>query len=218
MLHAQRRAVGSGVGLGQEERDQQPAAPAAARSGTRRCRASRRGVSSQPPTIGASAGARPKIIAICDITRWARWPGKMSRTMARLMICPAPALRPCTARPTSSNARLGASAHAVEASTNRPLPTRITGLRPTRVRQRAVKQAHHRERQQVDADQLLQRQRRACPGPRAICAKAGNMVSIENGPTMPSPARMISSSHCGPTSMLSVRVGGRKSLRDSPTG
>jgi len=72
--------------------------------------------SSQPPTIGASAGARPKIIAMWLITRCAWSSAYTSRTIARLMICPAPADSPCTARNTSRTARFGETAQPIEAT------------------------------------------------------------------------------------------------------
>ena len=50
--------------------------------------------SSQPPTMGARAGATPKIIDICDMARWAGWPENTSRTTVRPTIMPPPAKTP----------------------------------------------------------------------------------------------------------------------------
>jgi len=54
-----------------------------------------------------------------------------SRTIARLMIWPAPALRPWIARKNSSTGRLGERAQPMEAAMNRMVPPMMTGLRPS---------------------------------------------------------------------------------------
>jgi hypothetical protein len=46
------------------------------------------------------------------------------------MIAPAP--RPCTTRNAISGQMLQATPHMIEPSRNRPMPQRITGLRPNR--------------------------------------------------------------------------------------
>ena len=70
----------------------------------------------QPPMMGAAAGPRPKIIVIMLMSRCASAPWKLSRTMARPMICPPPATSPCTARNASSVAKFGAAAQPIDAS------------------------------------------------------------------------------------------------------
>ena len=91
----------------------------------------RANATTQPPTIGAMAGATPKIIETVDISRCAAAPSKQSRMIARPTIRPAPADIPCSARNTSNSPMLVDSAQPIEASTNAATPTRMTGRRPS---------------------------------------------------------------------------------------
>jgi hypothetical protein len=70
----------------------------------------------QPPTTGAIAGAMPNIIVMVLIRRCASGPSCRSRTMARPMAIPTPALIPCTARNVKSHAKLGDTAQPIDAA------------------------------------------------------------------------------------------------------
>ena len=87
--------------------------------------------SSQPPTIGASAGATPKIIDMSDMARCAVSPEKRSRTTVRPTIIPPPATTPCRARPTSNQVIDGASAQNTEVAVKSASPPTMIGLRPS---------------------------------------------------------------------------------------
>ena len=52
----------------------------------------------QPPMIGATAGARLKIMVVRLMRRCARAPSYRSRIMARPMTTPTPAVAPCSTR------------------------------------------------------------------------------------------------------------------------
>ena len=82
------------------------------------------------PIIGAIAGATPKKIVTCDITRCASAGGYMSRITARDTTMPAPVARPCTARHTISWPIVCDSAQPTEPSVNSATPHRMTGRRP----------------------------------------------------------------------------------------
>ena len=71
---------------------------------------------SSPPTIGAIAGATPKITATWLIIRWAFGPSKRSRMTVRLTIVEPPAASPWATRPTSSHSSDGANAQATDAT------------------------------------------------------------------------------------------------------
>jgi hypothetical protein len=73
-----------------------------------------RRTNSSPPITGAMAGATPKKIVTCDITRCASAGGNMSRMMARDTTTPAPADMPCSARKAISCADVLASAQPTE--------------------------------------------------------------------------------------------------------
>ena len=64
--------------------------------------------SSQPPMIGAIAGARAKIIITRAMRRCASAPSNRSRITTRETIVAAPALMPCSIRSSTSEPRLGA--------------------------------------------------------------------------------------------------------------
>ena len=83
------------------------------------------------PTIGAIAGATPKMTATWLIIRWAFGPSKRSRMTVRLTIVEPPAARPWATRPTSSHSSDGANAHATDATAYTSSEPMITGLRPT---------------------------------------------------------------------------------------
>ena len=86
--------------------------------------------SSQPPMIGAMAGATPKKSVIWLIRRCACTAAKRSRTIARPTTMPAPQLMPCSARPAISTPMRSAKAQIRLASANRTSPPRMTGRRP----------------------------------------------------------------------------------------
>ncbi len=65
---------------------------------------------SQPPRIGATAGAMPKTMPMNDMVRWAWAPVKRSPTMARPTTWPAPAEIPCKNRKAMNQPKLGAQA------------------------------------------------------------------------------------------------------------
>ena len=85
---------------------------------------------SSPPIIGATAGATPKKIVTCDITRCACAGGNMSRMIARDTTMPAPVARPCTARKKISWPMVCESAQPIEASVKAATPHSTTGRRP----------------------------------------------------------------------------------------
>ena len=85
---------------------------------------------SQPPIKGAIAGATPKKIVTCDITRCASAGGNMSRMIARATTVPAPADKPCSARNATSQPIDGASAQPADASVKTTIPASTTGRRP----------------------------------------------------------------------------------------
>ena len=85
---------------------------------------------SQPPMIGAMAGARPKKMVIWLITFCAWVGGNMSRTIARETTTPAPHDRPCMARKTISWVTFCASAQPRLAKVKAIRPHKITGRRP----------------------------------------------------------------------------------------
>ncbi len=84
----------------------------------------------QPPTIGAIAGATPKIIEMLLISRCASSPCSASRTTARPTIRPTPADRPWMARKNSICGIVSDIAQPTEARPNTAMPARITGRRP----------------------------------------------------------------------------------------
>ena len=85
---------------------------------------------SQPPTMGAMAGATPKKIVTCAMTRCACVGGNMSRITARDTTMPAPADRPCSARNATNCPMLCDSAQPREASVKTARPHSTTGRRP----------------------------------------------------------------------------------------
>ncbi len=88
-------------------------------------------LSSQPPMIGAIAGASPKIICTWPIARCAAGPVSRSGITARATMVPPPAQRPWITRKTSSTGRFGASAQPTEARVKIAVEAMITGRRPS---------------------------------------------------------------------------------------
>ena len=86
---------------------------------------------SQPPSSGATAGATPKKMVTCDITRCASAGGNMSRMMARDTTMPAPADMPCSARKNTRAPMELLIAQPSDASVNTESPHSTTGRRPT---------------------------------------------------------------------------------------
>ena len=76
------------------------------------------------------AGATPKKIVTCDMTRCASLGGKRSRMMARDTTIPEPAHMPCRVRNSTSCSMVVDSAQPAEASVKTTKPTSTTGRRP----------------------------------------------------------------------------------------
>ncbi len=72
---------------------------------------------SQPPRMGAIAGASANISIICDITRCAMLPAKLSRMMARPTTIPPLADKPCAMRHNNNACAFGAMAQPMELTT-----------------------------------------------------------------------------------------------------
>ena len=92
---------------------------------------------SQPPTRGRHCrGEGGNIMVMRDIRRWAGGPSKRSRTMARLMTMPAPAVMPCRPRKIQSCSMRVAKAQPAEASRrgqgrrDYPAPPRASEMAP----------------------------------------------------------------------------------------
>ena len=87
---------------------------------------------SQPPRIGAIAGASPNTIMMCDMIRCAcDWSCEnLSCTIACPITEPAPAASPCSARHTSSQPNVGANAAPSDDSVYTVSAIKITGRRP----------------------------------------------------------------------------------------
>ena len=82
------------------------------------------------PSVGAIAGATPRMIETAVMRSRASRPSKQSRTIARGRMPAAPAPNPWSRRATSSMAIVGADAQAKLEMAKIARPTRITGLRP----------------------------------------------------------------------------------------
>ena len=141
----------------------------------------------QPPMIGATAGARPKIIVVRFMRRCAAAPSYRSRMMARPMTTPTPAVAPCNTRDAISmlvvrREHAGDRAHGVQRHApdhDRPPPERI--------RQRAVHQRGERERHHVRRDHLLELPRVDLRAPSPSRGKRGRTCRWRTG--SPSTAR-----------------------------
>ncbi len=68
----------------------------------------------QPPMMGAAAGAIENTSIMLLISRCAFAPSKRSRTTARATVGPMPAAMPCSTRKASSTPKVGASRHPIE--------------------------------------------------------------------------------------------------------
>ena len=140
---------------------------------------------SSPPTIGAIAGATPKITATWLIIRWALGPSKRSRMTVRLTIVEPPAARPWATRPTSSHSSDGANAHATDATAYTSSEPMITGRRPTASESGPWKRL-------IDANASMYAVTTSCSSlddtssASPISANAGNGVSMLNGPIIAS--------------------------------
>ncbi len=86
----------------------------------------------QPPMMGAMAGASANIMALCAISRCAAGPSATSRTTARLTTMPAPPLIPCRARASHRCSMVVANMTAREASMNTASAATTTARRPKR--------------------------------------------------------------------------------------
>ena len=133
-----------------------PAAVSSRRARVRRSTSTRKAkterqpkkVCSQPPMSGATAGASANIMVICAIRRWASAPSNRSRTMARLMTMPAPAVMPCMARQNHNCSMLVAKAQPAEAIPNRASASENDPASAETVGNGAMPQGHHRKGEQ----------------------------------------------------------------------
>jgi hypothetical protein len=81
----------------------------------------------QPPMMGAMAGASENTSMVLLISRCALVPSNRSRTTARATVGPMPAARPCSTRQNSSVPKVGARKQPTEPavySTSPPITTR----------------------------------------------------------------------------------------------
>ncbi len=140
---------------------------------------------SNPPTMGATAGATPKITATWLIIRCAFGPSKRSRMTVRLTIVEPPAASPWATRPTSSHSSVGANAHATDAAAYTTSEPMITGRRPMASDSGPWKRL-------IDANASMYAVTTSWSSPdetssaSPISVNAGNGVSMLNGPIIES--------------------------------